>query len=130
MADREKRGEDIQTFQYLENEKSFLDVIKSIFRSFWRAIIWWEIKNLIKNSGQSFINCFQRLSFRIKHNSNSIEHIHSNSNLCCAQMSQVETGIIFLFMKVKRFKRSFSVLSFYIVIYKIKKIRGNFFGQT
>ena len=34
MADREKRGEDIQTFQYLENEKSFLDVIKSIFRSF------------------------------------------------------------------------------------------------
>ena len=33
-----------QKCEYLENEKSFLDEIKSIFHSFWRAIIWWEIK--------------------------------------------------------------------------------------
>ena len=38
-------------FEYLDNEKSFLDEIKNIFHSFWRPIIWWENKNLIKNSG-------------------------------------------------------------------------------
>ena len=45
MADREKEGKlKIQKFAYLENEKSFLDEIKNIFHSFWRAIIWWKIK--------------------------------------------------------------------------------------
>ena len=39
-------------FEYLENEKSFLDEIKNIFHSFWRAIIWCKNKKLIKNSGQ------------------------------------------------------------------------------
>ena len=35
MADREKkRGRQIQKFEYLENEKSFLDEIKNIFHSF------------------------------------------------------------------------------------------------
>ena len=46
----EKEEGKIQKFEYLENEKSFLDDIKNIFHSFWRAIIWWKIKNLIKNS--------------------------------------------------------------------------------
>ena len=32
----------MQKFEYLENTKSFLDKIKSIFDSFWRAIIWWK----------------------------------------------------------------------------------------
>ena len=46
MADREKkRGKmEIQKFEYLENEKSFLGEIKNIFHSFWRAAIWWRIK--------------------------------------------------------------------------------------
>ena len=30
--------------EYLKNEESFLDKIKSIFYSFWRAIIWWKIE--------------------------------------------------------------------------------------
>ena len=34
----------IQKFEYLEKEKSFLDGIKNIFHSFWRAIIWWKKK--------------------------------------------------------------------------------------
>ena len=34
----------IQKFEYLQNEKSFLDEIKNIFHSFWRTIIWWKIK--------------------------------------------------------------------------------------
>ena len=36
MADRKKRGGEtnIQKLEYLENEKSFLDEIKSIFHSF------------------------------------------------------------------------------------------------
>ena len=41
MADREKkRGRKIQKYEYLENEKSFLDEIKSVFHSFLKAIIW------------------------------------------------------------------------------------------
>ena len=34
-----ERKREIQKSQYLENEKSFLDEIKNIFHSFWRAII-------------------------------------------------------------------------------------------
>ena len=30
---------EIQKFEYLEDEKSFLDEIKNIFDSFWRTII-------------------------------------------------------------------------------------------
>ena len=39
-----KEGEELQKFEYLENEKSFLDEIKNISHSFWRAIIWWKVK--------------------------------------------------------------------------------------
>ena len=46
----EKEEEKIQKFEYLENGKSILDEIENIFHSFWRAIIWWKNKNLIKNS--------------------------------------------------------------------------------
>ena len=44
MADRGKkeRKKKIQKFEYLENEKSFLDEIKNISNSFWRNIIWWK----------------------------------------------------------------------------------------
>ena len=44
------KGKKLQKFEYLENEKSFLDKIKNIFHSFWRPIIWWKNRNLIKNS--------------------------------------------------------------------------------
>ena len=50
-----KDEEKLQKFEYPENEKSFLDEIKNIFHSFWRAIIWWKNKNLIKNSGQKLL---------------------------------------------------------------------------
>ena len=40
MADRKKEGKTkIQKFEYVKNEKSFLDEIKNIFHSFWRAVI-------------------------------------------------------------------------------------------
>ena len=45
-----KEEEKRQKFGYLENEKSFLDEIKSIFHSFWRAFVWCKNKNLIRNS--------------------------------------------------------------------------------
>ena len=46
-----KRRQNItKKLEYLENGKSFLDEMKNIFHSFWRAIIWWKNKNLIKNS--------------------------------------------------------------------------------
>ena len=45
MADGEKEGKmEIQKFENLDNQKSFLDAIKNIFHSFWKAIIWWEIQ--------------------------------------------------------------------------------------
>ena len=45
-----KEGKKLQKFEYLENEKSFLDEIKNIFHTFSRAIVWWKNKNLIKNT--------------------------------------------------------------------------------
>ena len=42
---------EIQKFKYLKNEKSFLDEIKNIFHSFWRAIIWCK-----KNFNYALIN--------------------------------------------------------------------------
>ena len=50
-----KRGKErIQKTEYLEKEKSFLDEIKSMFYSFWRAIIWWKNKNLVKIADTCF----------------------------------------------------------------------------
>ena len=46
-----KEDKKLQKFEYLVNEKSFLDKIKNIFHSFYRAIISWKNKKLIKNSG-------------------------------------------------------------------------------
>ena len=41
MANREKKERtEIQKTEYLENEKGFLDEIKSIIHSFSRTIIW------------------------------------------------------------------------------------------
>ena len=52
---RNKGRTEIQKFEYLENEKSFLDEIKGIFHSFWRAVIWWKNKNLMTIVDTSFI---------------------------------------------------------------------------
>ena len=47
MADREKEGKTgIQKFEYLENEKNFLDEIKSILHNYLRAIIWLKNEKL------------------------------------------------------------------------------------
>ena len=43
MADREKEGKTkIQKLEYLENDKSFLDEIKSIFHRFCRGLPFGE----------------------------------------------------------------------------------------
>ena len=54
MADREKKEKmEIQKFEYLENEKIFLDEIKNIFHSFhFHSYHLVKNKNLLKNSGQ------------------------------------------------------------------------------
>ena len=51
----EEEEEKLQKFEYLENKNSFLDEIKNIFHTFWRAIIWCKNKNLIKKWTQSLI---------------------------------------------------------------------------
>ena len=58
MADREKKKgkAEIQKFEYLENEKSFLDEIKNILHRLWRVIIWSKNKNLMKIADTSFKN--------------------------------------------------------------------------
>ena len=45
---------EIQTFDYLKNEKSFLDEIKNIFNSVWRSIIWCKVKICYKIADASF----------------------------------------------------------------------------
>ena len=52
MVDREKkeRKTEIEEFQYLENEKNFLDEIKNIFQFFSNYNLV-KNKNLIKNNG-------------------------------------------------------------------------------
>ena len=50
-----KEGKKLQKFEYLKNEKSFLDERKNISHSFWRAFIWWKNKNLIENSGHKLL---------------------------------------------------------------------------
>ena len=45
----EKREEERDTkLEYFDNEESFLDEIKSIFRNFLTAIEWWEKNNRSK----------------------------------------------------------------------------------
>ena len=52
-----KEEEKIQKFKYFKNEKSFLEEIKNIFHSFWRAIICWKNQKLIKKQRiQTLIN--------------------------------------------------------------------------
>ena len=47
MADKWKEGKtEIQKFEHLEHEKSFLDEIKSIFRNNLRATCWKIKKDL------------------------------------------------------------------------------------
>ena len=43
-------GKKLQEFEYIENEKNFLDEIKNIFHSFQKAIIWSKNEKLIRNS--------------------------------------------------------------------------------
>ena len=43
-----KEEQKLQKFEYLENEKKFLDEIKNIFHSFSEAITWWKNENLIR----------------------------------------------------------------------------------
>ena len=47
-----REWKNLQTFEYLQNKKSFYDEIKNIFYNFLRIIIWWKNKNLIKISGR------------------------------------------------------------------------------
>ena len=39
-----KEEKKLQKYEYLQNKKSFLDEIKNIVHSFWRAITWWKYK--------------------------------------------------------------------------------------
>ena len=61
-----KEGKKLQKIEYLENEKSFLDEIKSIFHSFYRAIInRYKLKTFLGtlNQGQHRFFIFKALFF-------------------------------------------------------------------
>ena len=63
-----KEGKKLQKFEYLENGKNFLDEIKNIFYSFWRAMIWWKNKNLIKIADKSFNGTVEKelINYRLR----------------------------------------------------------------
>ena len=48
---------EIQEFEYLDNEKRFLDEIKSIFRNYFNAVIWLKKKKKRKVADKSFKGC-------------------------------------------------------------------------
>ena len=76
-----KRREKLQKFEYLENKKSFFDEIKNIFHSFWRAIIWWKNKKLIKIADTSFKTFFFSKAFKnpfVKPKPNNKEFMQSS----------------------------------------------------
>ena len=73
LAGRKRERTEIINIEYLENEMSFLNEIKSIFHSFWRAIIWWNNKNLMKIADTSV----KFFSFYIKFFSKPIVAIFS-----------------------------------------------------
>ena len=61
-----KGREKFRKFQYLSNEKSFLDEIKNIFHIFWRVILSFNKKNkkFIKNNiHKLYINCVVQIFF-------------------------------------------------------------------
>ena len=51
-----KRRGKITKIGISREQKSFLDEIKNIFRSFWRAVICWKNKILIKKIGDTSVN--------------------------------------------------------------------------
>ena len=63
-----KRRRKLQKFEYLENGKNFLDETKNIFYSFWRAMIWWKNKNLIKIADKNFNGTVEKelINYRLR----------------------------------------------------------------
>ena len=84
---RKEGRTEIQKFEYLENEKSFVDEIKIIFHSFWRPTIYWKNKNLIKNSGHKLLINFKISMYQSNFYNN---HSHSQSVFTCSK-SLMET---------------------------------------
>ena len=54
--EKKKGRMEMQKYEYLENEKSFLNEIKTIFHFFWRAIIWWKNKKWWTQALRVFLN--------------------------------------------------------------------------
>ena len=86
---KEGRSE-TQKNKYLENEKSFLDEIKSISHSLWRAIIWRKNKNLMKIADTSFKNNTPLLYFALTY------FLYCNWYLSCTLNFFSLTDIYFL----------------------------------
>ena len=61
-----KEEQKLQKFEYLENEKSFLDETKNIFHSFSRAITWWKNKNLKNTSFKLFLQQYRLTEFLLR----------------------------------------------------------------
>ena len=86
MADREKRGKDRNRKFWLSQEwNELFDEIKSIFLSFWRAIIWWKNTNLIKIADTSFksprtVLKKNSINYPTKCLFSSLSHLSTSSN--------------------------------------------------
>ena len=106
---------EIQKFEYLEKEKSFLDEIKNIFHSFWRAIVWWKIKIWQKLVDTSFKFCHWNCRWGWYWISFQYHHAWRNSwKLHWCSFQKRHTCRIFLCIITKK---NVSTYPFYIFIF-------------
>ena len=100
MADRGKRGEDENTKVWISQEwKDLFRWNKKHFsHSFWRAIIWWEIKIWYKIADISLKGCihyiFASLFFMSTWNKEKLFSFHFESSFCFGD-NQISTSQIF-----------------------------------
>ena len=80
-----KEREKLRKFGHLENKKSFFYEINNIFDNFWKAIIWWKNKNLIKNSGRQLFMIYHPRKILYQQNENKVLFCKNLLILCRTQ---------------------------------------------
>ena len=104
MADRRKKigkGE-IQKLDYLENEKRFIDEIKSIFYNFFRTIFWWKITHMWRRWGthQNFWHSLMNLKNKYLSKSKKTVEVDQQKT----KIVLTFTMLLFFFKKKKKRK--------------------------
>ena len=87
MANREKKGKtEIQKFEYLENEKSFLDETKAFFIITWGLSFGEEIKNSRQKRIKKLYGSFLLMGFNFLM---ATEALHGSSLLFSSKLPEI-----------------------------------------